>query len=119
MKQLDPMVFVSIFQEMLAGFFWPLIGFVLLGALALLAVLIRDRRLHSRRLVVSQAIGVLGGFVAIGLMLWFTNSHLADLLGGPIDWLVTIGIWVAGAIGGAIAAYVALSFPQGRLRDAG
>lgn len=33
----------------------------------------------------------------------------ADLLGGPIDWLLTVGIGLAGTIGGAMTAYVALS----------
>lgn len=109
MKQLDPMVFVAVFQEMLGWLFWPLVGFILLGALALLAVLIRDGGIHSRRLIRAEVIGFFGGFIAVGLMLWVTASNPSDLLGGPIDWLLTIGIWVAGVIGATIATYVGLS----------
>lgn len=109
MQQLDPMVFVSVFQEMLGIAFWPLVALILLVTLALLGTLIRDRGVDSRRLVLSQAIGMVGGAIAIGAMLWFTSSTLADLLGGPIDWLLTVGIGLAGTIGGAMTAYVALS----------
>lgn len=109
MKQLDPMVFVAVFQEMLGWLFWPLLGFILLGALALLVVLIRDGGIHSRRLIRAEVIGLFGGFIAVGLMLWVTASNPSDLLGGPIDWLLTIGIWVAGVIGATIATYVSLS----------
>lgn len=109
MKQLDPMVFVAVFQEMLGWLFWPLLGFILLGALSLLAVLIRDGGIHSRRLIRAELVGFFGGFVAVALMLWVTASNPSDLLGGPIDWLLTIGIWAAGVIGATIASYVGLS----------
>lgn len=118
MKDLDPMVFVAVFQEMLGGLFWPLAAFILVGALALLAILIRDRRVDSRRLVLSEAFGIFGGFLAVGIMMWVTESSLVDLLGGPIDWLLTVAIWVAGAIGTTIALYVALGLMRGRPRAA-
>lgn len=108
MKDLDPVVFAAVLQEMLGFLFWPLVIFIVAGALALLVVLVRDRRVNSRRLVRSEAIGLLGGFVAIGLMLWVTASTPGNLLGGPIDWLLTLAIWIAGAIGAAIAVYVVL-----------
>jgi hypothetical protein len=109
MKELDPMVFVIVFQEMLGPLFWPLVAFILMGALALVLVILSDRGIHSRRLIRAELIGLLGGFVAVGLMLWVTASKPADLLGGPIDWLLTIAIWVAGTIGAAMVAYVVLS----------
>jgi hypothetical protein len=109
MKQLDPMVLVVVFQEMLGPLFWPLIAFILLGALALLVVLIRDRGVHSRRLIRAELVGLIGGFAAVALMLWVTASSPGDLLGGPIDWLLTIAIWVAGVIGATMVAYVGLS----------
>ena len=109
MKQLDPMVFVIVFQEMLGPLFWPLLAFILLGALALLVVIIRDGGIHSRRLIRAELVGLLGGFAAVGLMLWVTASSPADLLGGPIDWLLTVAIWIAGVIGATMASYVAFS----------
>lgn len=116
MKELDPLVFVAVFQEMLGLLFWPLVAFIVLGALALLVVIVRDRRVDSRRLILSEALGVIGGFVAVGLMLWVTESSLGDLLGGPIDWLLTVAIWVAGAIGATITIYVALGLVSPRPR---
>lgn len=114
MKDFDPLVFVAVFQEMLGFLFWPLVAFIVLGAFALLAVLVRDRSVNSRRLIRSEVIGFFGGFVAIGLMLWVTGSSPRDLLGGPIDWLLTVAIWAAGAIGATIASYVVLNLASGR-----
>jgi hypothetical protein len=108
-KELDPLVFVAVLQEMLGGLFWPLVAFIVLGALALVLVLIRERGLDSIRLVRAELVGFFGGFVAIGLMLWVTASRPEDLLGGPIDWLLTVAIWAAGTVGSTIAVYVALS----------
>lgn len=109
MKQLDPMVFFFVFQEMLGPLFWPMALFILLGAFALVAVLVRDGGIHSRRLLRAELIGIPGGFIAVAFMLWLTASTPSDLLGGPIDWVLTIAIWVAGAIGATIVSYVGLS----------
>lgn len=110
MKQLDPMVFVAVFQAMLGPFFWILTGLILIGALALVVVLRRDGGIHSRRLLRAEMIGLAGGFAAVALMLWTTASSPVDLLGGPIDWLLTIAIWFGGFIAATIASYVAISF---------
>jgi hypothetical protein len=109
MKQLDPMVFVAVFQEMLGGLFWPLVVFIVFGALAFIAVIIRDRGINSHWLVRAEFVALLGGFAGIGLMLWVTASSPGDLLGGPIDWLLAAGIWIAGATGAAIVSYVGMS----------
>jgi len=109
MREFDILVIVAVFQEMLGGLFWPLVGFIVLGALALLAVLLRERGIDSARLVRAEAAGFFGGFVAVGLMLWVTASRPEDILGGPIDWLLTLAIWAAGAAGTTIAAYVGFS----------
>ena len=60
MKQLDPLVFISVFQEMLGLLFWPLAAFIVIGAFALLAILVRDQGIQSRRLVASEIVGFLG-----------------------------------------------------------
>lgn len=39
-------------------------------------------------------------------MLLSTDARLVDVPAGPADWLLTIGIWVAGAIGATLVAYV-------------
>lgn len=113
MKDLDPMVFVSVFLEMLGGMFWPLVIFIVTIAVALIAVLIRDRTIHSIDLVRAELVGLVGGFVGVSMMLGVTASKPEDVLGGPIDWLLTIGIWIAGAIGATITAYVGFSLLRG------
>jgi len=122
MKELDPLVFVAVLQEMLGLLFWPLAVFIVVGAAALIAVLVTERGLKSRRLVQAEVAGVFGGFLAIGLMLYVTASRPGDILGGPIDWLLTLAIWSAGAIGMTMATYVLLSaiaLRNGRAAGAG
>jgi hypothetical protein len=116
MKNLDPMVFVSVFQELLGLLFWPLVAFIVLGGLAVIVVIIREGGLRSARLVRAELVGLAGGFIAIAFMLWITNSRLADVLGGPVDWLLTIAIWVAGAIGATLVAYVGFAVLRMRRR---
>lgn len=115
MKDLDPTVFVAVFQEMLGPIFWPLIVFIVLGALALLVVLVRDRGLDSRRFVRAELVGIVGGFLGIWFMLAVTGSRITDI-GGPIDWILVIGIWAAGAIGATITAYVLMGIVGGSAR---
>jgi uncharacterized membrane protein YfcA len=107
MKDLDPMVFLAVFQEILGRTFWPLVLFVVICALGLLVILVRERGLDARRLVWSELVGLAGGFVGIWFMLFITSSRLEDL-GGPIDWLLATGIWAAGAVGATIATYIVL-----------
>ena len=107
MKDMDPMVFLAVFQEILGLLFWPLVAFVVLGLLAFLVILVRERSLDPRRLVWSELVGLAGGFVGIWFMMAITSSRIEDL-GGPIDWLLATGIWVAGAVGATITAYIAL-----------
>ena len=117
MKDLDPAVFIAVFQEILGLFFWPLLAFVVLGALAFFYVLIRDRGLVTARFVWSELVGLLGGVFAIWFTFFITNSNLGDI-GGPIDWVLLIGLFVLGAIGGTIATYVVLGLLGGKPRHA-
>ena len=112
MKDLDLSVFVAVFHEMLGILFWPAIVLVALGAVVFLAVILRDRGINPRRLILAELVGFVGGFVGIWLMLLITSSKITDL-GGPIDWLLTALIWVAGAIGAAIVAYVLMAIAGG------
>lgn len=114
MKQLDPLVFIAVFQAMLGPFFWILTALILLGALALFWVLRRDGGIHSRRLLRAEIFGLAGGGAAVLLMLWMTNSTPTDLLGGPIDWLLTIAIAFGGFVAATIASYVLISL---KIRD--
>lgn len=109
MKDLDISVFIAVFQEMLGPALWLLVAIAVLGVLAFLFLLVRDRGLFSRRLIGAEVLGVFGGVLALIIMWLVTDSSLFDV-GGPIDWVLVAVIWTVGAIGSAILAYVALSY---------
>lgn len=113
MKDLDPMIFVAVFQEMLGPSLWLLVILAVAGLAGLLFVLARDRGVASNLLVVAELIGLAGGFAALALMWLMTQSAPADI-GGPIDWVLVAIIWTVGAIGTAILAYVAMSLLRRR-----
>lgn len=107
MKDMTLETLVAVFLEMMGDGFWILIGASAFGLVAILAVLMRERRLVASRFVVSELAGLVGGIFAIWLALAVTRSHLGDI-GGPVDWLLMALLFVLGAIGGTIFAYVAL-----------
>lgn len=106
MKELDPLVFVAVFQEMMGPLLWILLAVALMGAAAFAAVLLRERTLMSARLIRSEIVGIFGGFGALVLMAFVTVSGFTDA-GGPIDWLLIGIIWGLGVAGTAVAAYAA------------
>jgi hypothetical protein len=104
MKDLDLATLIAVFQEMLGWTFWAILAACVLATLAFGYVLLRDRGVVAARLVRAEVLGVLGGFAAVAAMFVVTNSTPSDM-GGPIDWLLALGIFVGGLFGGTIAAY--------------
>ena len=54
---------------------------------------------------------------AVAFVMWVTKSRVADV-GGPIDWIVLLGVAVVGAGGFSILVYVAQSLIRGRRDEA-
>lgn len=106
MKDLDPMVFVSVLQEMLGLWFWVVAAIALIAIIGLIAVIARDGRLMSRPLVYAELAGIVGGFAAIFIMQAVTHSTMADI-GGPIDWVLGLLVFAVGAVGTTMLAYLA------------
>ncbi len=104
MKELDPLILLAVFQEMLGPLLWVLLAVIILGLLAFLALLAREKGLVSRRLVRSEALGVVGGALALVLMAKVSSSGFTDA-GGPADWLLIALVFGAGLIGSTILAY--------------
>jgi len=104
MDSIDPLTLIAIFQEMLGVFLWPLLAFGVLAPLLFIAAAWRDRGLRARRLVWSEALGLAGGALALGLMALVSSSGFTDA-GGPIDWLLIVAIFVLGMLWTAFAAY--------------
>jgi hypothetical protein len=115
MKDLDIATLLAVFQEMLGWTLWPLIALAVLATLAFLFVLLRDRGVVPRRLVWAEALGVAGGVTPVMVMFAVTNSGLGDL-GGPVDWLLVVGIFAMGLIGTAIGAYALFGLMAGAPR---
>lgn len=107
MKDLDLLVFLAVFEEMLGGWLWVLILAALVAAIAFVFTLVRDQGLRPRRLVWAEVAAVLGGIAAILIMQAVTHSGFADI-GGPIDWVVGIAIFAVGAVATLIGTYALL-----------
>lgn len=114
MKELDLWVFVAVFEEMLGPWLWVALGGTAIALVAFAYVLLRDRGLHPRRLVWSELAAVVGGAAAVLIMQAVTHSGFSDI-GGPIDWVLGIAIFAAGAVATLIASYAALGLFGRRL----
>jgi hypothetical protein len=117
MKELDPFVFVAVFQEMLGPLLWVLVALAVVGVAVFLFVVARERRLVLRRFIMAEVVGFLGAVSAVTLMWTVTNSKLSDS-GGPVDWLLVLTIFVAGWAG-ALVLYYGFAGLFARRRGAG
>ena len=104
MKELDLLILLSVFQEMLGALLWPLLAIMVLGTLAFMLLLVRERKIVSRRFVRSQALGLIGGVFALMLMANVSSSGFTDA-GGPADWLLIALVFGLGLVGAAIVFY--------------
>lgn len=104
MKDLDPVVFLAVFQEMLGPVLWLLVAVAVIGLAGFAYVFVREGGIDSRRLVRSELFGLLGGFGALVIAAHYTHSGFSDA-GGPVDWLLVGLIWGIGLAGVTILAY--------------
>jgi uncharacterized protein YqfA (UPF0365 family) len=109
MKELDPMVFLAVFQEMLGAWLW--IGLIA-GAMTLVAfvvLLVRERRIVSRRLVQSELLGLFGGAMALVIMAQVSSSGFTDA-GGPADWFLIALVYGAGLAATVVLTYTLMGW---------
>ena len=105
MEQLTPGTMIAVFEEMFGPLlFWLMVVAAAAITLAYLYVLIRDHSVSWRKFLRAQLSLPFGAWAAIRFVQEITNSRLSDL-GGPVDWLLVIGIGVVGAVGLAILVY--------------
>ena len=109
MKELDPLVFVAVFQEMLGVWLWVIVLSVAVGMVALVLLLARERKVVSRRLVVSEVLGLLGGGLALVIMAKVSSSGFTDA-GGPADWFLIALVYGAGLLVTTALVYTALGW---------
>jgi len=104
MKELDPWVFVAVFQEMLGPWLWIMLlaGFGVM--LAFVVLVIREKTIVSRRLVRAELLGLLGGGLALVIMAKVSSSGFTDA-GGPADWFLIALVYGAGLVATIVLAY--------------
>jgi|SRR5690554_1157582 len=117
MSELDPIVLLAVFQEMLgAPLLWLLIILGIVTPLAFITLLLRERRLVSSRMLYSQAAGLLGGGLALVLMARVSSSGFTDA-GGPADWLLIGLIFGLGLIVTTLTLYSIAGWTQALRRS--
>lgn len=109
MKELDPMVFLSVFQEMLGPLLWIMLLVAVLGILAFLALLVRERGLVSRRLVRAEVLGIFGGALALVIMAKVSSSGFTDA-GGPADWFLIALVYGVGLVATVVLTYTIMGW---------
>lgn len=114
MKDLTLQTMIAVFEEMFGNvMLWVLISGAAIVTAAYLFVLFRDRAVSWRKFLLAQLAMPFGAVAAVMLVLAVTHSSLGDL-GGPIDWIVMLGVAALGAIGAAILVYTIESFVGSR-----
>ena len=109
MKELDPMVFLAVFQEMLGPMLWVLVLAALLAVVAFVALVVRERGIVSRRLVRADLLGLIGGGLALVIMAKVSSSGFTDA-GGPADWFLIALVYGVGAVATAVLTYALMGW---------
>jgi hypothetical protein len=114
MQELKFSTFLAVFEEMFGrGLFWMMVAVAVAITLAYVFVLIRDRSMSMRKFLLAQLSMPIGGVAAVAYVLTMTRSTLGHM-GGPIDLIIMLGVFAAGAVGFAILVYVVQSLIRGK-----
>lgn len=113
MKELDPLVFWAVFREMLGPWLYIILAVAVVATVLFLRSILQEHGLEARRLIWSQVVGLVGGIAAVAFMFWVTRSAFRDI-GGPIDALLTVAIYLAGWCGATMLFYAVAGFFEAR-----
>ncbi|KPQ06481.1 MAG: Protein of unknown function (DUF805) [Rhodobacteraceae bacterium HLUCCA12] len=109
MEELTFSTLIAVFEEIFGrGVFWGLVVIAAVITALYVYILIRDRAVSMHKFLLAQLSMPVGAVAAVFFVLQITSSRLSDM-GGPIDWLVLLGIALVGAVGFAILVYVVQS----------
>ena len=107
MKDLTLQTLIAVFEEIFGrGLFWAMVVAAVIVTLGYLYVLIRDRSVSWKKFLLAQLSMPVGAVAAVWFVMAMTHSHLSDM-GGPIEFIVLLGVAAAGAMGMAILVYTA------------
>jgi len=115
MKELDPLVFLAVFQEMLGPWLWIMLLVAVLGTAAFVALLLRERGVVPRRLVLAEVLGLFGGPLALVVMARVSSSGFTDA-GGPADWFLIALVYGAGLLATVVLVYTLIGWIRPRTR---
>jgi len=117
MKELTLETMLAVFEEIFGrGLFWAMVAAAAVVTVLYLYVLIRDRHMSARKFLLAQLFMPVGAIAAVVFVQKVTRSHFADI-GGPIDWLVLLGVAAVGAAGLAILVYTVQALVSGPQRS--
>ncbi len=109
MKDLTLDTLLAVFEEIFGRWlFWAMVAAAVLVTAAYLYVLVRDRSISMRKFLLAQLSMPIGAIAAVLFVQVMTSSELRDL-GGPVDWIVLLGVASIGAAGIAILVYTVQS----------
>jgi len=95
----------AVLEEMFGPLlFWVLVAGAVIVTAAWLYVLIRDRAISAHKFFWAQLSMPIGAVLAVWLVFMSTDSGWVDL-GGPVDYLVLLGVALLGAVGIGILVY--------------
>lgn len=104
MKELDPWVFLAVFQEMLGPWLWIGLSAAVILCVLFIRILMKERHVVSRRLVQSELAGLVGGGVALIVMAEVSSSGFTDAA-GPADAILIALVYAAGFVVTVITLY--------------
>lgn len=115
MKELDPMVFLAVFQEMLGPMLWVMLLAAVGAVVAFVALVMKEKGIVSRRLVRAELLGLFGGGLALVIMAKVSSSGFTDA-GGPADWFLIALVYGVGLVATVILTYAVMGWlaPQRR-----
>lgn len=118
MKELDPFILLAVFQEMLGPLLWLILAVVVVGTLAFLLLLVRERKIYSRRLMWSQLAGLFGGVMSLVIMAKVSASGYSDAA-GPADWILLVLVFAVGAVGTTVLTYTIVGWVRTAMKVGG
>lgn len=111
MKELDPLVFLAVLEEMLGPLLWVLALASVAASAALVVLLLREKGVVSSRLVKAEIAGIFGGGLALVLMAKVSSSGFFDA-GGPADWFLIGLVYGVGLIGTVVLSYTIVGWAR-------
>jgi hypothetical protein len=107
MEELSLGTLIAVFEEMFGfGVFRAMVGVAVLVAILFVVQVVKDGGIKAVRFSRAELLAPVGGVAAVVFVWVMTNSGLGDV-GGPVDMLALVGVFVAGAGGAVLLGYLA------------